>query len=63
MDRKLFVVKLAQGVDVSPEKIENIYVFCPLVAQVFVHGSQEHTSVVSFGYLFHFTVTSLITVI
>lgn len=45
-DRRKHIFKLAQGEYIAPEKIEQIYVRSPLIAQIFVDGNSLKSSTI-----------------
>ncbi|KAI8988480.1 hypothetical protein BDF20DRAFT_905042 [Mycotypha africana] len=49
VDRKKNIFKLSQGEYIAPEKIENVFVKDPMVAQIFVHGEPLKSALIATG--------------
>lgn len=47
IDRKKNIFKLSQGEYIAPEKIENIYLLCPLISQIFVAGESLQSYIIA----------------
>ena len=47
VDRVKNIFKLAQGEYIAPEKLENIYVQCSLIAQLFIYGDSWQSFIVA----------------
>lgn len=46
IDRRKNIFKLSQGEYIAPEKIEQVYQMCGIIAQVYVHGHSLKSSIV-----------------
>lgn len=47
IDRKKHIFKLAQGEYIAPEKIENVYITHPAIAQCFLYGESLRTTLIA----------------
>ena len=49
IDRKKNIFKLQQGEYVAAEKVENLYMKCPLFAEIFIHGESTESFAIAIG--------------
>ncbi len=47
IDRKKHILRLSSGAHIAVEQVEGIYTRCPLIGQIFVHGSMYHSAPVA----------------
>lgn len=50
IDRAKNIFKLAQGEYIAPEKLENYYVQCPSIGQIFIYGDSLQAYIIAIIY-------------